>query len=208
VSRTAIIERQVFAALAIHEPGGQFLSQKDLQPHGFAFEFSRQFSRNAENGFRLAISSKIEPLTERQDYRRHRFRDFVENSASQGELRYSANIKPDVQVDLAFKVSGYAEYDAAYSSYSAAQARYDQAAQSLEDYSLLAPAVFGVPDIMVGQMKMGDRLGVTTEAFPGQDFQGILTRIAPPADPNNRVFEVECTIPNPGNRLFTSLSIL
>ena len=226
----------------------------------------------------------------------------VANVAGENGLRYSANIKPDVQVDLAFKASGYveeifqvtgvdgrrrnvqegdfikkgtvlarvraneyrdrvaeaqagltkaksdfdraaklfenqsvskADYDAAYAGYTSAQARYDQAAQALRDCALQAPmdgyvlcrnievgtlaalgmpgfvladtravkAVFGVPDMIVGQMKMGDYQTVTTEAIPGVEFRGRLTRIAPSADPNSRVFEVECTIPNPDNRL-------
>jgi multidrug efflux system membrane fusion protein len=224
------------------------------------------------------------------------------STTGENGLRYSANIKPDVQVDLAFKASGYveaifqvmgvdgrrrnvqegdfikkgtilarvrdseyrdrvteaqasltkakadfdrtaklfenqsvskADYDAAYAGYTSAQARYDQAAQALRDCALQTPmdgyvlrrnievgtlaalgmpgfvladtravkAVFGVPDIIVGQMKMGDYQTVTTEAIPGVDFRGRITRIAPSADPNSRVFEVECTIPNPDNRL-------
>ena len=226
----------------------------------------------------------------------------VANTGGENGLRYSANIKPDVQVDLAFKASGYveeifqvtgvdgrrrnvqegdlikkgtvlarvrateyrdrvaeaqagltkaksdfdraaklfenqsvskADYDAAYAGYTSAQARYDQAAQALQDCALQAPmdgyvlrrnvevgtlaglgmpgfvladtravkAVFGVPDMIVGQMKMGDYQTVTTEAIPGVDFRGRITRIAPSADPNSRVFEVECTIPNPDNHL-------
>lgn len=126
-----------------------------------------------------------------------------------------------------------ADYDAAYAGYTAAQARYDQAAQALRDCALQAlmdgfvlrrnvevgtlaalgmpgfvladtravKAVFGVPDMIVGQMKMGDYQIVTTEAISGVDFRGRITRIAPSADPNSRVFEMECTIPNPDNRL-------
>jgi multidrug efflux system membrane fusion protein len=33
------------------------------------------------------------------------------------------------------------------------------------------------------------------------EFRGRITRIAPSADPNSRVFEVECTIANSDNRL-------
>jgi len=226
----------------------------------------------------------------------------VESVTGENGLRYSANIKPEVQIDLAFKASGYveeilqvsgvegrrrnvqegdfikkgtilarvrdieyrdraaeaqaaltkakadynraaklfenqtiakADYDAAYASFTSAQARYDQAAQALGDCALQAPmdgyvlrrnievgtlaapgmpgfvladtravkAVFGVPDMIVGQMKIGDYQTVTTEAVPGVDFRGRLTRIAPSADPNSRVFEVECTIANADNRL-------
>ncbi len=226
----------------------------------------------------------------------------VEGSVDGGGWRYSANIHPDVQVDLAFKVSGYieqilqvrgadgrmrnvqdgdfikkgtvlarvreneyrdrvseakaaltqskadyeratklyendsiskAEYDGYYAKNSANQARYDQAEMSLNDCTLRAPmdgyvlkrqievgalaapgtpafiladtravkVVFGVPDMVVGKMQMGATQSITTEAIPGVEFRGRITRIAPSADPNSRVFEVECTIPNPDNQL-------
>jgi multidrug efflux system membrane fusion protein len=226
----------------------------------------------------------------------------VAGSAAGGGLRYSANVAPDVQVELAFKVSGYidnilqvrgadgrmrnvqdgdfikkgtvlahvrdneyrdrvaeaqagltqakadyertaklyetksaskADYDGAYARLSASQARYAQAAQSLDDCILRAPmdgfvlrrsievgnlagpgslgfiladtrsvkVVFGVPDVLVEQMKMGDFQIVTTEAIPGAEFRGRITRVAPSADPSSRVFEIECTVPNPDNRL-------
>lgn len=216
-------------------------------------------------------------------------------------VRYSANIKPDVQVDVSFKVGGYveqimqvkgadgrnrnlqegdlvrkgtllarirdgeyrdrlaesqaaltkarsdfnraaqlfenqniskADYDAAHAQLESATARYNQSAQSLKDCSIMSPidgfimkrgievgtlvspgmpgfvvadtrsvkAEFGVPDIAVGSMKMGAQQVVTTEAFPGTEFRGRITRIAPSADQSSRVFEVECTIPNPDNK--------
>lgn len=218
-----------------------------------------------------------------------------------GGVRYSANIKPDVQVDVSFKVGGYvesilqvkgadgrnrnlqegdlvrkgtilarlrsgeyrdrlaeaqaaltkarsdfnraaqlfenqniskADYDAARAQLESATAKYNQAEQSLRDCAIVSPidgfilkrsievgtlvspgmpgftvadtrsvkAEFGVPDIAVGAMKMGAQQVVTTEAFPGTEFRGRITRIAPSADPSSRVFEVECTIPNPDNR--------
>jgi RND family efflux transporter MFP subunit len=223
-------------------------------------------------------------------------------AAETGELRYSANIRPDVEVDLAFKVGGYvedilevtgadqrrrrvqegdhvrkgtvlarvrdveyrdrvteaqaaltrakadfsraarlyenqsiakADYDASYATLTSAQARFDQAVQTLGDCQLVAPmdgwilarslevgalanpgiaafvladtravkAVFGVPDIVVGEMHIGDLQSVTTEAMPGVELRGSITRVAPAADPTSRVFEIECTIPNPDNRL-------
>jgi multidrug efflux system membrane fusion protein len=57
-------------------------------------------------------------------------------------------------------------------------------------------AVFGVADQTVGKLKLGSPLSVTTEALPGQEFPGQITRISPAADPKSRVFEVEVTIPN------------
>src|SRR5262249_14295881 len=61
-------------------------------------------------------------------------------------------------------------------------------------------AEFGVPDVAVGSMEMGSMQAVTCEAFPGVEFRGRISRIAPSADPSSRVFEVECTIPNPDNK--------
>ena len=62
-------------------------------------------------------------------------------------------------------------------------------------------AEFGVPDVVIGAMRMGAQQIVTAEAFPGTEFRGRITRIAPSADPASRVFDVECTIPNPENKL-------
>ena len=61
--------------------------------------------------------------------------------------------------------------------------------------------VFGVPDVTLGTIHMGDTLRVDTEALPERLLRGRVTRIAPSADPTSRVFEVECTIPNPDGAL-------
>lgn len=226
----------------------------------------------------------------------------VHGATAGNGVRYSANIGPDVQVDVSFKVGGYveeirqvtgadgrqrnlqegdlvrkgtllariregeyrdrlaeaqaaltkarsdfnraarlfenqniskADYDAANAQLESATARTNQAEQSLRDCAILAPmdgiilrrgievgtlvspgmpgfsvadtravkAEFGVPDIVVGSMKMGAQQIVTTEAFPGVEFRGRITRIAPSADPSSRVFDVECTITNPESNL-------
>lgn len=62
-------------------------------------------------------------------------------------------------------------------------------------------ARFGVPDSMVPSIGIGDPIGVLVEAVDGTTFQGRVSAIAPAADPQSRVFDVEITIPNPGNRL-------
>jgi multidrug efflux system membrane fusion protein len=223
-----------------------------------------------------------------------------------GGMRYSASIRPDVQVDVSFKVSGYieallqvrgadgrmrnvqdgdfvrrgtvlaqvrdreyrdaltqaqatltqakadfdriaqlfenrsvskADYDAAYARYTAGQAQHDQAALALSDCTLRAPmdgyvhrrsievgslvapgtagvtiadtravkVVFGVPDVLVGSMRMGSPQTIAAEAVPGVVFRGRITRIAPSADASSRVFEVEVTIPNPDGVLRTGM---
>jgi multidrug efflux system membrane fusion protein len=62
-------------------------------------------------------------------------------------------------------------------------------------------AVFGVPDLTVGKLKLGGTLTVTTESLPGAEFQGQITRIAPAADAKSRVFTIEVTIANPRRAL-------
>jgi len=64
-----------------------------------------------------------------------------------------------------------------------------------------AKAVFGVPDALVGRIAMGQPLVVTTEAFSGARFQGRVTAVAPSADPQTRVFDIEVSIVNADGRL-------
>jgi RND family efflux transporter MFP subunit len=61
--------------------------------------------------------------------------------------------------------------------------------------------VFGVPGTIVGDLKPGTALSVTTDAFPGQTFGAAISKVAAVADPNTRVFDIEATIPNPDARL-------
>jgi len=44
-------------------------------------------------------------------------------------------------------------------------------------------------------------LKITTDALPGTEFSGHISRISPSADQNSRVFDVEVTIPNIDGRL-------
>ena len=58
-------------------------------------------------------------------------------------------------------------------------------------------AAFGVPDLTLQNFKPGDTLTMTTDAVPGTEFTGHISRISPAADQSSRVFDVEVTIPNP-----------
>jgi RND family efflux transporter MFP subunit len=57
-------------------------------------------------------------------------------------------------------------------------------------------AAFGVPDLALQNFKLGDTLTMTTDAAPGTEFTGHISRISAAADSNSRVFDVEVTIPN------------
>lgn len=61
--------------------------------------------------------------------------------------------------------------------------------------------VFGISDLMLKHLKLGDGLAIATEALRGREFRGLVTSIAPSADPKSRVFDVEITIPNPQQEL-------
>ena len=61
-------------------------------------------------------------------------------------------------------------------------------------------AVFGVPDTSVGRVRLGQQLGITTDAL-GKTFNGRVTSISPAADPKSRVYSVEVTIQNPSDQL-------
>jgi multidrug efflux system membrane fusion protein len=64
----------------------------------------------------------------------------------------------------------------------------------------LVKAVFGVPDLVVRSLKLGERQVITTEAAAGR-FEGRITAIAPAADTRTRTFSIEVTISNAGNVL-------
>ena len=64
----------------------------------------------------------------------------------------------------------------------------------------LVKAVFGVPDLVVGSLKLGESQMVTAAAVTGQII-GRITAIAPAADPRTRTFSIEVTLPNTGNVL-------
>ena len=57
-------------------------------------------------------------------------------------------------------------------------------------------AVFGIPDTVLGSIKLGKKQGVLTETYP-QEFIGQITAISPQADQKSRTFQVEVTLPNP-----------
>lgn len=61
--------------------------------------------------------------------------------------------------------------------------------------------LFAVPDVVLGDVKLGEEMSVTTESVPDTFFKGRVTEIAPEAGSRSRVFNVEITIPNRDNVL-------
>jgi multidrug efflux system membrane fusion protein len=63
----------------------------------------------------------------------------------------------------------------------------------------LVRVAFGIPDTEIQLVRLGQKLQVNTEA--GGNFEGRVTSVSPSADSKTRVYTVEVTLPNPGNRL-------
>ncbi len=62
-------------------------------------------------------------------------------------------------------------------------------------------ARFGIPDAAIATVQLGERIGVAVDAVAEKMFTGRITAVAPTADPQSRVFDVEVTIPNADGRL-------
>ena len=62
-------------------------------------------------------------------------------------------------------------------------------------------AIFGIPDSAISTVKLGEAIDVTVDAVGEKGFTGRITSVAPTADPQSRVFDVEVTIPNADGRL-------
>lgn len=62
-----------------------------------------------------------------------------------------------------------------------------------------------IPERFVAEIKVGHPVRVTVESYPGQQFDGVITRIDPTIDVINRTFKIEATFTNhqyqlrPGN---------
>ncbi len=61
--------------------------------------------------------------------------------------------------------------------------------------------IFGVPDVMLSQAKLGAALKISTESLGPEEIMGRVTRVSPAADQQTRLFDVELTIPNARNHL-------
>ncbi|MCE7869842.1 efflux RND transporter periplasmic adaptor subunit [bacterium CPR1] len=60
---------------------------------------------------------------------------------------------------------------------------------------------FGVPDLEVAALKLGQGVTIGTQSLPGEKFEGRVSTIYPEADPQSRVFRVEVKVSNPAQKL-------
>jgi membrane fusion protein (multidrug efflux system) len=60
---------------------------------------------------------------------------------------------------------------------------------------------FSVPQSELGRLKVGQRVNLTLDAYPGRTFTAKLSAISPKVDPNTRNVQVEASVPNHDNGL-------
>ena len=65
--------------------------------------------------------------------------------------------------------------------------------------TLLAKAMVG--EAQIAELSVGTPVKISLNAYPGQEFKGVLTRLSPSASVPTRTFTAEVSIPNPDNRL-------
>ena len=61
--------------------------------------------------------------------------------------------------------------------------------------------IVDVPEKYIGKVRVGQKVAVDVDAFPGADFLGEITSIGEVLDPATRRVQVRCTINNPQRRL-------
>jgi len=71
---------------------------------------------------------------------------------------------------------------------------------TLTDLSLLY-VNFTLPSQIRSQISVGQRVNVTSDAFPGRNFVAMITTIEPQLSPDTRTIEVQATMPNPDDAL-------
>jgi multidrug efflux pump subunit AcrA (membrane-fusion protein) len=58
-----------------------------------------------------------------------------------------------------------------------------------------------VPERFVGEVKVGQQVELSVEAYPGETFSGTVARINPTIDRASRTFQIEVHVPNEDRRL-------
>lgn len=66
---------------------------------------------------------------------------------------------------------------------------------------------FPVPQNRLGQVALGQAVRISTDAWPGVEFDGTVTALEPLVDPDTRSFQVEASLPNPDLALRPGMSV-
>lgn len=60
----------------------------------------------------------------------------------------------------------------------------------------IVKVVFGLPDLVLQEVKLGSKMKVRTSAYPKRLFEGVITEIAAGADQRSHLFDVSLTVDN------------
>jgi membrane fusion protein, multidrug efflux system len=66
---------------------------------------------------------------------------------------------------------------------------------------------FTLPSQIRSQISVGQRVNVTSDAFPGRNFVAKITTIEPQLSPDTRTIEVQATMPNPDDLLLPGMFV-
>lgn len=77
---------------------------------------------------------------------------------------------------------------------------------TLTDLSMLY-VNFTLPSQQRPQIKVGQRVDVTSDAYPGRDFAAHITTIEPQISPDTRTLKVQATMPNPDDALLPGMFV-
>jgi membrane fusion protein, multidrug efflux system len=64
----------------------------------------------------------------------------------------------------------------------------------------------GIPERYINDVHKSARVKITFDVFPGEEFYGIINFISPTLNTQNRTFEIEAVIKNPGGRIKPEMS--
>ncbi len=64
----------------------------------------------------------------------------------------------------------------------------------------------GIPESYIGEIRKGSPVKITFDVYPGEEFTGNVSYIAPTLSPTNRTFEVEVVLNNSDGRLKPEMS--
>lgn len=75
---------------------------------------------------------------------------------------------------------------------------------TLGDFSRIK-VIIEISELQLGKIQIGKQVPVRLDAFPQENFTGIITRISPAADPTARLVPIEITISNPERKIGSGL---
>lgn len=155
-------------------------------------------ARNADRAARLLAAGAIAP------------RD-AEQASAAAEAAQSQLSAAQAQLSLASTQLGRASVESPFPGIVGTRSvnAGDVVAPGAALYTVVDPGSMqltgSVPADQLGQVRVGAPVHFSVTGYPGRDFTGRITRVAPVADPGTRQVQVIASVPNAGGRLVGGL---